>query len=115
MQEARFNAVNLIDRVQARLAAEQLNRARLQAERMAERSADLVLTAGRAGQLVLRDAAALPGRFVRKGDVLGYVLDEAGPEVRAVVPQAELDLVRGRRPAGGRCCWRSSAVRPPRR
>ena len=96
VQEARFNAVNLIDRVQARLASEQLGRAQATAERMAERSDDLRIAAGRAGRLVLIDQTGILGRFVRKGDVLGYVLDSSGQEVRAVVPQAEVDLVRAR-------------------
>ena len=96
VQEARFNAVNVIDRVQARLTAEQLNRARAAAERMAERSSDLQLVAGRAGRLALLNERGMLGRFVRKGDVLGYVLDDGAVGVRAVVPQAQLDLVRAR-------------------
>jgi putative peptide zinc metalloprotease protein len=94
--EHRFNAVNLIDLVQARLASEQLMRARASLERSEARARDLTVAAPRAGRFVAPDAARLPGSFVHKGDVLGYIIGGGDVAVRAVVPQAEIDLVRHR-------------------
>jgi putative peptide zinc metalloprotease protein len=94
--ESRFNAVNLIDMAQAQLTGEQLKNARAVLERGEARSADLVVTAPRPGRLVTPEAARLPGRFVHKGDVLGYVIGGEDVAVRAVVPQADIDLVRHR-------------------
>jgi putative peptide zinc metalloprotease protein len=36
----------------------------------------------------------LPGRFVRKGEVVGYVVGEYLPLARVVVPQSDVDRVR---------------------
>jgi putative peptide zinc metalloprotease protein len=92
----RFDQVNLIDRVQARLALEELTRANAVLERAEGRAADLVMVAPRGGRFVVPDAAALPGGFVHKGDVLAYVIGGDDVAVRAVVPQSEIDLVRHR-------------------
>jgi len=92
---SRYEAVNLIDLVSARLAAEQLRRADAVLDRAESRGRDLVIPAQREGRLVIPDAAHLPGRFVHNGDILGYVIGPGDIVVRAVVPQAEIDLVRG--------------------
>jgi putative peptide zinc metalloprotease protein len=52
--------------------------------------------ATRAGRFIVPDARRLEGRFVKKGDVLGYVIAPIDPDIRAVVPQADIDLVRQR-------------------
>ncbi len=92
----RFNQVNLIDRVQGRLAADPLTRAKAALERAESRTSDLVVQASRSGRFVVPDAAHLQGSFVRKGDVLGYVIGGEDVAVRAVVPQSQIDLVRNR-------------------
>ena len=51
-----------------------------------------------AGRLVLPHSEDLPGAFVRKGAMLGYVLTAAPAAVRAVVPNESAPLLR----AGGR-------------
>ena len=38
--------------------------------------------------------ADLPGRELRRGELIGYVLDGAAAEVRVIVPQSEIELVR---------------------
>ncbi len=46
------------------------------------------------GQLVLLDSDDLPGRFLRKGDMLGYVLDDEKPTVRMAVSQDYIGQLR---------------------
>jgi putative peptide zinc metalloprotease protein len=94
--EDRFNQVNLIDLVQARLASEQLTRARAALQRAEDRTGDLTVLAPRAGRFVVPAATTLAGSFVHKGDVLGYVIGGDDVAVRAVVPQSQIDLVRQR-------------------
>jgi len=36
----------------------------------------------------------LQGRFLKRGELLGYVVAENGAAIRVVVPQSEIDLVR---------------------
>ncbi len=96
VMENRFNAVNLIDRAQARLVEEQLARSRAQLARAEQRSQDLVLVASRAGRFVVPTAHVLPGRFVRQGELIGYVVGAADAGIRVVVPQSEIDTVHQR-------------------
>jgi putative peptide zinc metalloprotease protein len=94
--ENRFTAVNLIDRVQTRLVGEEIARARANLARAQQQTRDLVVVATRAGRFVLPDARKLEGRYVKKGDVLGYVIAPIDPDIRVVVPQADIDPVRRR-------------------
>ena len=92
----RFLATDMIDRVQALLVREQLDRAEARVADAMRRQADLSVAAARPGRFVLPDAAHLEGAWRRKGDLLGYVIGEADAGVRVVVPQSEIDVVRGR-------------------
>ena len=94
--EGRFQESNLIDRTRARLVSEQLDRARATLARAEQRRRDLLVVASQAGTFIVPDAARLPGHFVHKGDLLGYVIAPGDREVRVVVPQAQIDLVRSR-------------------
>jgi len=94
--EARFTQVNLLDRVQQRLVEEQLARARSVLARAEEKQGALLLRAQRDGRFVVPEPERLPGRFLRQGELVGHVLAETDPSLRVVVPQSEIDLVRGR-------------------
>ena len=48
------------------------------------------------GNFVLIDARNLPGRFVKQGELLGYIVAEHRPTIRAVVSQTDIGLVRER-------------------
>ncbi len=92
----RFTAVNLIDRVQTRLVLEQIQRAESNLARAEQHVQELTVYAPRAGRFVVPDARKLVGRFVKKGDLLGYIIAPIDPDIRTVVPQADIDLVRQR-------------------
>jgi len=44
----------------------------------------------KAGNLLIPDVEDLNGRFVRKGEVIGYVIDDALPSVRVVIAQSDI-------------------------
>ena len=48
------------------------------------------------GAFVVPPPEDLPGRFAKKGELLGYVIDPADMTVRTVIPQSTIDLVRER-------------------
>ena len=60
------------------------------------RLSDLVIRAGADGTFVAPLAPDLPGRFVRKGEVLAHVVDLAKVTVRTMVGQDEIDLLHHR-------------------
>jgi putative peptide zinc metalloprotease protein len=70
------------------LAQEQAALARLQDE-----ARNLTLRTRAAGVFLLESAADLPGRFLKQGDVVGYLRTADAPLVRLVVPQSEVDAV----------------------
>jgi putative peptide zinc metalloprotease protein len=79
--------------------------ARIVDDEIARLEAELATARARAAQGAIRSpesgrfvshARDLPGRFVERGDLLGYVASFVDPTVRAVVPQADIAWVRAR-------------------
>jgi putative peptide zinc metalloprotease protein len=92
----RFTAFNQINLVQTKVVQEQIERARGNLVRAEQHVRDLLVQAPRSGRFVVPDARKIEGRFVKKGDLLGYVIAPVDPGIRVVVPQGEIDLVRQR-------------------
>ena len=63
-------------------------------DRLRERMARLTLRAGASGKLLLEHPDDLPGRFLEKGEVVGYLVGSYVPVVRVVVGQEDVDQVR---------------------
>lgn len=84
------------ERVQATLLAQDLERERVGLSRSEERLGALILNAEVSGSLNLPRAQDLPERFVKKGQLLGYILSSPPRTVRVVVSQDDIDLVRSR-------------------
>ena len=82
------------DRVNARIVEEQLKQARADLERAEVDRRNLVVSAGAPGVLLLPRYADLPGSFIRRGEVLGYLADFEEPIVRVVVSEDSIDQVR---------------------
>ncbi len=82
------------DIVQANVLREQVRLTEGQLELSRRHLADLDLKASKAGQFLVTDEADLPGRYLHKGDIIGYVIGEDDPIVRVVVPQTDIDPVR---------------------
>jgi putative peptide zinc metalloprotease protein len=60
------------------------------------RAAELTVRSRAAGAFVVPSPEDLPGRFVRKGELIGYAVELDRVTVRAVVPQEAVELVRHR-------------------
>ena len=82
------------DPVEAGIAREQLVRERAALARLKERAAELVVRSPADGRFQVPQSADRPGRFHRKGDLLGYVTGQVRPIARVVVQQGDVDLVR---------------------
>jgi putative peptide zinc metalloprotease protein len=95
--EGRYDAAFAADRVAAATLAEELALARERLKNAAEREAALVIESPADGVFVLPSAVVdLPGRYLERGSLVGYVVERAAPTVRVVVPQDRIDLVRQR-------------------
>ena len=91
--EASFNIEFASDRARADILREQLTHEREALERASERARALTVLAKSEGVFTVAQPSDMTGRYHRKGDVLGYVLDEVAPLVRVVVEQAMVDSV----------------------
>jgi putative peptide zinc metalloprotease protein len=94
--EARYTALWQTDRVKAAIIQEDLRYAKEHLTRVRERVAELAIRSRTDGTFVAPRAEDLPGRFVKKGEELGQVVDLTTLTVRTVVSQTEIDLVRQR-------------------
>ena len=82
------------NRAQAAATATTLAREQQALVRLEQRIDHLVLVAEVAGRLLVPRAADAPGRYLRQGEQLGYVLDGALRSARIVVSQQDIGLVR---------------------
>ncbi|MBA1141284.1 PqqD family peptide modification chaperone [Mesorhizobium neociceri] len=94
--QLRYEAVRFSDRVEADVVLEQIKNMDGVLASVKQRRDGLVVSAHDAGRFILPKAANLPGRFLNQGDLVGYVVSSATPQLRVIVPQSEVDLVRAR-------------------
>lgn len=92
--KAMYGAEFVADKSRANVIREQLLAEQASLVRAQERLAGLVVRANTAGVFVLPQSENIPGRFYRKGEQLGYVVERGRPLVRVVVEQIAVDRVR---------------------
>jgi putative peptide zinc metalloprotease protein len=92
--ELRYTAVEGTDRVQAQMLRQQIVYFQSQLDEMKGRRKGLAIGAPVAGRFLVTMPRDLDGRFIRRGELIGYVLDDDAASVRIIVPQSEIELVR---------------------
>jgi putative peptide zinc metalloprotease protein len=80
--------------VQAGITKQELAREYANYERTLERADHLIARSAVRGEFVIAQSDDLPGRFFKKGQLLGYITQDARKVVRVVVSQDDVDLVR---------------------
>ena len=97
--EARVNLLRIESRVKWGLALDELASVRAELALARQRLADLSVVSQNAGTLVfIQSPGDLPGRFLRRGEPIGYVMPGVGKvaTARVLVSQDDVDLVRDR-------------------
>jgi len=94
--EARYYAERVESIVRAQMRLENLKTVEAELARARERERDLVVRSPTDGLFAIAAPEDLPGRFLRQGELVGYVVPEGRPTARVVVPQDAIGLVRGR-------------------
>ena len=82
------------DRVQAEVTRVELGQVGAELAREEVRLARLAIASPADGHFVLQNASDLPGRYVREGEIIGYVTPVSSPRARVSVRQDDVDLVR---------------------
>jgi putative peptide zinc metalloprotease protein len=94
--QERYDAARVKDRVQAEILSEQINHIQKSIELLEARKASLNVDSKESGRFVALQAENMPGRFVKQGELLGYVIGQKDVTVRTIVAQSDVDLVRQR-------------------
>ncbi|MBN8436483.1 MAG: PqqD family peptide modification chaperone [Candidatus Accumulibacter sp.] len=97
--EVQYASLMFSERVQAAAIQEDLQRERVALARAEEKLDALLVVAAVPGILKLARAQDLPERFVKQGELLGYILSTPPRWLRVVVTQDDIALVRERRAA----------------
>jgi putative peptide zinc metalloprotease protein len=92
--DARHRAALQDDRVKAAIIAQQRSYVEEGLQRAQERHADLTVRSRTEGYFVLPQAEDLVGRFLRKGQQIGHIVERDKMTVRTVISQQDIDLVR---------------------
>ncbi|MCP4243273.1 MAG: peptidase M50, partial [bacterium] len=92
----RLDQLKLVDRVQADMIKEQIRHIDASLALARQRMESLTVRTPEAGRFVISMPEDLPGRFVQRGTLLGYVIGDHDPVVRVVVDQDDVDLIRSR-------------------
>ncbi|MBI3896329.1 MAG: hypothetical protein HY313_10420 [Acidobacteria bacterium] len=98
VQELEARRIQFLSRdpVRAEMTLDELQQDRNRLARAREEIKDLVVRSQTQGAFVVPVPEDLPGRFVHKGELVGYVLEPQRITVRTIVPQTMIDLVRNR-------------------
>lgn len=91
---ARQRAALTRDRTAERMVQEEIARVEKELAEAREQVASLVIRSPIGGEVLLPRSEDMPGRFLRRGEAVGYVVDYSGVAVRVVIPQDEADRVR---------------------
>lgn len=92
----RLASEQFTDRNQADITRQEIALKKSNLNRALERTDALMLRSAVDGVFLSPAAEDLPGRYARRGDVLGYVIFQQSRIVRVVVTQDDIDLVRNR-------------------
>lgn len=92
--QARYRLSLQNDRTESALLKEELARIEAELARAEEQQQALLLKSTATGILVVPQVEDLPGRFARRGTLLGYVLDPKKINVRVLVTQEDVERVR---------------------
>jgi len=91
---AKYDALMPTDRVQAAMVREEMIAARANLQRATEREAELIYRSPSGGRFIVPNAADLPGRFVSKGQLVGYVVEPGELTARVALTQDDIAIVR---------------------
>lgn len=92
--ELRHTAAEPTDRVQSQMLLKQIAYFQSELSDARARWQSLHVTAPVAGRFLVSLPRDLHGKYMRRGELIGYAFDDAAASVRVIVPQSDIGLVR---------------------
>ncbi|MCP4433753.1 MAG: PqqD family peptide modification chaperone [Gammaproteobacteria bacterium] len=90
----RYRAKRVNNPIEAGVTRESLKIAKSELNHVIDKKNSMSITALNAGKLILPEEEDLPGRFVRQGELLGYVLDKPLSTIRMAISQDNIGQLR---------------------
>ena len=91
--EATYSSEFVANRARAEIVRDQLEHERAALDRAVERAQGLRIAAGASGRFTVRQTADLPGRHLKQGETIGYLIGREPPVVRVALDQASIERV----------------------
>ncbi len=94
MLKNQYRAQRVNNVSQASMVKEELKVAQSELSLIVEKQNSMTITTKKAGTAILPDAADLPGRYLRQGELLGYILNKPLSTIRIAVSQDNIGQLR---------------------
>lgn len=91
---SQYRAKRVTNFIEAGIIKEAVIVAESELNHIIEKINSMAVTTNRSGRILLPDADDLPGRFVRQGELLGYILSGEPPTIRMAVSQDNIGQLR---------------------
>jgi len=92
----RYNSLRLTDELEAGYVLEEIKSIKANLDRARERLAGLTIYSPSDGMFLVDRPQDIEGRYLKQGDVVGYVADMSRATVRVAVTQEDIGLIRSR-------------------
>lgn len=92
--DAKLTAQQFSDRARSEMVKMERESVMAELARAREQLESLIIHSPSKGLFVIANAADLPGQFITRGQAVGYVIEDGPTQVRAVVGQSDIGLVR---------------------
>jgi putative peptide zinc metalloprotease protein len=92
--QARYNSSLQEDRLEADILKIELQALQAEFDELQRQSNELDIISDQSGRFAMQQPSDPTGRYVAKGDILGYVVDLKHVEARVVITQDQLDRIR---------------------
>ena len=94
--EVKAQAELAIDRVRREITMEEMKSVRADLDLSRQRNAELAIVSPANGVFIIEGAQDLPERFLKKGQLVAFVVSPTEVTIRVLVSQDDVDLVRSR-------------------
>ena len=91
---SQYRAKRVSNLVEAGIIKEEIQVAKSELAHVLEKNKSMSVTAFKSGTLFLPQADDLPGRFIRQGELLGYIMDQPPSTIRMAVSQDHIGQLR---------------------
>lgn len=92
--QSQYRAKRVSNLVEAGIIKEEIQVAKSELTHILDKNKSMSITAFKGGTLILPQAEDLPGRFIKQGELLGYILAQQASTIRMAVTQEHIGQLR---------------------